>query len=171
MFECQKCHKTFSNQRALNAHQVSHKTGKKYNKTRIKKRKTFFCLNCSAEKNWSYSSTNKFCSTACSGEYKRDQVNKNIQNGLVLSFETMKRYLLETKGFCEECGIKDSYNGKPITLQCDHIDGNNNDHRLANLRLLCPNCHSQTETWCARNKKNTKRNTYLRKYKAGLAQR
>jgi 5-methylcytosine-specific restriction endonuclease McrA len=83
----------------------------------------------------------------------------------------MRRYLLETRGCCESCGITDTYNGKPITLQCDHIDGNNDNNALSNLRLLCPNCHSQTHTWCGRNKKDTKRNNYLREYKAGLAQR
>ena len=37
-------------------------------------------------------------------------------------------------------------NGKKITLQLDHIDGDNNNNKLENLRFLCPNCHSQTET-------------------------
>ena len=55
---------------------------------------------------------------------------------------------------CAWCGITDTWNGKPITLQLDHINGINNDHRIENLRILCPNCHSQTETWCGRGKKN-----------------
>ena len=53
---------------------------------------------------------------------------------------------------CVECGITDSWNNKPIILHLDHINGVNNDHRLENLRLLCPNCHSQTDTWCGRGK-------------------
>lgn len=52
---------------------------------------------------------------------------------------------------CDNCGI-DSWNGKPIVLQLDHINGNSKDHKLENLRLLCPNCHSQTNTWCGKNK-------------------
>ena len=75
--------------------------------------------------------------------------------------------MIETKGICEDCGITDTYNNKPITLQCDHIDGNSDNNNLSNLRLLCPNCHTQTETWCGRNVKNTKRNSYLKKYKMG----
>ena len=51
---------------------------------------------------------------------------------------------------CSFCGITDIYNGKPIVLQLDHINGVHNDNRLKNLRILCPNCHSQTETWCRR---------------------
>lgn len=48
---------------------------------------------------------------------------------------------------CEICGNTGNYNGKPLTLQLDHINGVNNDNRLENLRWLCPNCHSQTETY------------------------
>jgi Winged helix-turn-helix DNA-binding len=47
-----------------------------------------------------------------------------------------------------------SWAGNPIVLHIDHINGINNDHRLSNLRWLCPNCHSQTDTYCARNIKN-----------------
>lgn len=52
--------------------------------------------------------------------------------------------LLEYK--CSECPIVDEYNGKKISLQLDHINGIRNDHRIENLRWLCPNCHSQQET-------------------------
>lgn len=48
---------------------------------------------------------------------------------------------------CAICGNNGEYNGKPLSLQLDHINGVNNDNRLENLRFLCPNCHSQTETY------------------------
>lgn len=51
---------------------------------------------------------------------------------------------------CYECHITE-WNGKPIKLELDHINGVNHDNRLENLRLLCPNCHSQTETFRGRN--------------------
>jgi hypothetical protein len=57
---------------------------------------------------------------------------------------------------CAECGIKDTYNNAPLTLQLDHINGNNKDHRLQNLRILCPNCHSQTNTYGGKNVKYIK---------------
>ena len=52
---------------------------------------------------------------------------------------------------CEECGITE-YQGKPLVMQLDHIDGNTHNHLYSNLKLLCPNCHSQTVTWCGKNK-------------------
>ncbi|MEO7092882.1 MAG: hypothetical protein ABI175_06500, partial [Polyangiales bacterium] len=47
---------------------------------------------------------------------------------------------------CNECGVS-SWCGRDLTLQLEHINGISNDHRLENLRLLCPNCHSQTATY------------------------
>lgn len=63
-----------------------------------------------------------------------------------------KRLLKENllRNECYECGQTPEWNGKKLTLQLDHINGTNNDNRLENLRLLCPNCHSQTETFAGR---------------------
>ena len=50
---------------------------------------------------------------------------------------------------CEICNITE-WNGKPAPLELDHIDGNNSNHRLENLRIICPNCHHQTPTHSCR---------------------
>jgi 5-methylcytosine-specific restriction endonuclease McrA len=54
---------------------------------------------------------------------------------------------------CEHCGIE-VWNGKPLVMELHHVDGNSKNHYIDNLRLLCPNCHSQTDTFRAKNKKN-----------------
>jgi 5-methylcytosine-specific restriction endonuclease McrA len=53
---------------------------------------------------------------------------------------------------CCCCGL-DSWLGKPLSIQIDHINGKNDDWRIENLRMLCPNCHSQTPTFAGRNQK------------------
>jgi 5-methylcytosine-specific restriction endonuclease McrA len=65
----------------------------------------------------------------------------------------IKHNLIEYR--CFECGLKNEWNGKVLSLQLDHINGIRNDNRISNLRFLCPNCHTQTETYCSKNKSIT----------------
>ena len=72
------------------------------------------------------------------------------------STKTVKEKIIKAnilKRECYECGNVGVWNNKKLVLQLDHINGINNDNRLENLRLLCPNCHSQTNTFAGKNNK------------------
>lgn len=72
--------------------------------------------------------------------YPRRCIKKRILQNKILEYR------------CSLCNIDDNWNNNKLTLQLDHINGINNDHRLSNLRFLCPNCHSQQETYAGKNK-------------------
>lgn len=57
---------------------------------------------------------------------------------------------------CSVCSLRE-WKGKPLKLHVDHLNGINNDNRLENLRFLCPNCHSQTATYCRKGRGATAR--------------
>lgn len=60
------------------------------------------------------------------------------------------RILHEQGGKCL-CGQDGVWNGKPLVFHLDHIDGDQNNNKRENNRMLCPNCHSQTPTYAGRN--------------------
>lgn len=85
-------------------------------------------------------------------KYSLDEIlveNSTYKNIARLKIRLVKEGYLEYK--CARCGINE-WMGEPISLQLDHQNGKNNDHRLENLRFLCPNCHSQTDTYAGKNK-------------------
>jgi hypothetical protein len=118
------------------------------NKLRSSEKK---CLNCGT--NLKDKRTN-CCSHKCDKEYKKKSIFKKIVNGdTTLNHRQYKKYLIHVNGEkCMECGwceVNPYTNKVPIELE--HIDGNSNNNKLDNLKLLCPNCHSLTPTYRALN--------------------
>lgn len=84
----------------------------------------------------------------------------DILSGKYPDYQTFKlknRLIQEgyKKNICEECNIS-KWNGKDLNCELDHIDGNRTNHSLDNLKILCPNCHSQTSTYKSKNIKRNK---------------
>lgn len=94
-----------------------------------------------------------YCSSAC---HKHSMFLTKLRDweetGSNQTNSMIRKFLSTIRGYsCEICGISD-WCDKPITLEVDHISGNNEDCSLENVRLLCLNCHSQTDTFRAKNK-------------------
>jgi 5-methylcytosine-specific restriction endonuclease McrA len=106
------------------------------------------CKNCKFEFSY-YPSASKglFCSNRCQGDYL---IIKNYESGK-RTWKTSRGYFkIKTEYKCAECGISE-WNNRPLTLQVDHIDGDRVNNEMDNLRYLCPNCHTQTDTWGVKN--------------------
>jgi len=105
------------------------------------------CLNCETIIEHTESKPRKYCSNQC----QRDHLlNEAIASGTYTKSNAMTWHKKNRKYACECCGISE-WNNKPLTLQIDHIDGNNSNNLIENLRWLCPNCHTQTDTWGIKN--------------------
>jgi len=84
-----------------------------------------------------------------SQDFSLDLCEGSTRQRGVLKYYLLKQGLLPNT--CALCPQGPEWNGKPLVLVLDHINGVNNDNRLENLRLLCPNCNSQTDTFAGRN--------------------
>jgi hypothetical protein len=85
---------------------------------------------------------------------KRKSAN-DYANSTCVKSDKLKKKLVEDgvkENKCEMCGIFD-WNGKPLSLELHHIDGNRFNNSFDNLQILCPNCHSQTDNYGSKNRK------------------
>jgi len=170
---CRKCNKKFVPKKgAINYCSISCRNSRSFS-DQTKKKKSFI-----AKKKW------------LDGSYSLvdwDNVNNNIDkkakqfnawekktydrlfNGEKLHIQTLRKLLIKDVGNCCEICNNSIWIDIPITLEIHHIDGDNKNNELKNLQILCPNCHSQTDNYKAKNIKkricnqleNTKKVVYL----------
>jgi hypothetical protein len=90
------------------------------------------------------------------GLLKRDTIPLEeilVRNSTYRATDLLRKKLLKSghkKSFCEGCK-RDIWNGRPIPLELEHVNGIITDNRLENLKILCPNCHAQTTTYRGKN--------------------
>lgn len=119
--------------------------------------KTMHCLHCNKPH-----TNDKFCSVTCQNASQNDTKRREFLEGKYLGkhlqYRGWARSMVEEilGRTCCGCGIGKEYNGKPLTLQVNHKDGDATHNVIENIELLCPNCHSQTANYGRKNKVSTR---------------
>ena len=100
--------------------------------------------------------------------YNNKKVNNKLKplKEILVKYSTynqqrLKKRLLKNKllkNECIECKLGHIWNNKQIVLQLEHINGDHYDNRIENLAMICPNCHSQTDTFCGKNRNDKTEN-------------
>lgn len=125
-------------------------------------KETFICSYCGKENTRGQNTFGKYCNNKCQALHRRPALED------MRSPKSIRKLILEERQhMCEMCGNSE-WLGKPITLEVDHVDGNSSNNTRANLRLLCPNCHSTTDTYKSRNK-GKGRAYRMERYHSGLS--
>lgn len=133
-----------------------------FNRGNVYKR---ICENCGKEFTLYPHQKTRFCSIECSTDYKvkskyADYINNPYKYTGQNCMQWVKKHILkEQNNKCAICGIENIWNNKKLVFILDHIDGHSNNNNRNNLRLVCPNCDSQLDTYKSKNK-NSDREYY-----------
>jgi hypothetical protein len=126
---------------------------------KIDKNKIFKCISCNSIIPFKgYTIYHKYCNNQCQADYRAkvayEKHKKLFSEGKCKSRPRIRQILSEIRGYkCECCGLS-KWQGKEIVLQVDHINGDPYNDKPNNLRLICPNCHSQTDSFAGANRGN-----------------
>ncbi|ARB11702.1 HNH endonuclease [Pectobacterium phage vB_PatM_CB7] len=126
----------------------------------------YLCLNCGVSGELSSNRLGKYCTNSCQREFEQKRRVSSWLSGEEKGYSGksaqlkpfVRRYLHDTRGTaCEECGWDKRHpcDGSVLT-EIDHVDGDAMNCTPENLKILCPNCHSMTPTFRARNKKSSR---------------
>lgn len=158
---CKKLNIHLSTRKVFPENWIPHNKDKKQEKE---------CLNCGEKFSFTQKES-KYCCHQCSVEHKinlKYEYYLNNQNEYlrIINPKFLKRHILkEQNNCCDICGLPNQWNGKPIVLVLDHKNGDASNNRRENLRLICPNCDSQLDTYKSKNKNSARKERYLLNYK------
>ena len=123
------------------------------------------CLNCGKVFEYTSKKPRLFCSQACDVEYRHREAYRKFlehpeiyKNGGYTPKHFKGEFMNEQGNVCAICGCKPEHNGKPLVFVLDHIDGDASNNERRNLRMICPNCDSQLDTFKSKNKNSSRRN-------------
>ena len=112
----------------------------------------------------------KYCSSECSSKHKHKlsyedflKNNEKYCRGNYTPKAFKKEFMAEQDYKCAICNSIPVWNNKELIFILDHIDGDASNNKRSNLRMICPNCDSQLETFKSKNKNSRRRNYWKEK--------
>jgi hypothetical protein len=130
--------------------------------------KAIICKNCEKIIFPSTWNRQQFCDKYCAGEYKSKKVYENYLlnpdkycRASYSPAHFKKFILIEQNNKCAMCGLDNIWNDKILIFILDHIDGDASNNRRENIRMVCPNCDSQLDTYKSKNKNSARKERYL----------
>jgi hypothetical protein len=162
IFCSQSCSTTYNNLKRNSSNPEQFTATKK---VILKVKKQFYCVTCNKILKTKH---NKYCSIQCQQDLFFKQKLDNWLSGTVTRFENrwLRKALIFINGNkCSVCKIE-TWQNKPIVFEVEHIDGNSENNNKENVCLICPNCHSQTDTYKGKNK-GKGRHFRMQRYREG----